>query len=369
MKLQAMKKLTLLTALATLFASLLTACTEETAPESRLRPVKHITVQSGAGAIRDRVFSGTAQSSQEADLSFKVSGTVKRVAVKVGDQLNRGDLIAELDTDTYRVELEQARAATAQSNAARRNAESEYRRVRQLYTNDNASRNELDSALADAESAKAAHNADEQSLRLAQLNLDYTRLVAEADCSVAALDIEPNENASSGQTVAQVSCGDGWEIDIAVPESLIALFQNGMPGSVQFTSVPGQAFKGRVTEVGVGTGDSTTFPVTLTLDQAPTNIRSNLAAEVTFQFANQNVNSTVFYVPSSAVLQDQNGTFVYVMEASDTPNAASISRRGVQVGEISSLGLQVLSGLVNGDRVLVAGQINAREGMLVRDSQ
>ena len=356
--------------IAGLCLGLLAGCSEEpVVQETKLRPVKFITTDQGETAIRDRVFSGTTHATQEVDLSFKVSGTVKQVAVAVGGRISKGDLIAELDSETYRVELEQARASLANANAARRNAEAEYQRVRQLYTNNNASQNELDSALASTESAKAAYNADAQSVRLAKLNLQYTQLKLKADtvCSAANVSIEPNENVTMGTTVAQVNCGDGWEVKIAVPESLIGAFQNGLRGSVQFASLRGETFDGIVTEVGTTTGGSTIFPVTLLLDGAPPIIRSGLAAEVTFQFSNHNASSDVFYLAPEVVGQDETGTFVYVIEASNVPGAAVLRRRSVDVGEISELGLEILNGLGDGERVVVAGHKSARDGLLVRD--
>ncbi|MEW8623836.1 MAG: efflux RND transporter periplasmic adaptor subunit [Candidatus Thiodiazotropha endolucinida] len=351
-----------------LLFTLMTACSEEPAKqETKLRPVKYVTIQSGADAIRDRVFSGITHAAQEAELSFKVSGTVKRVAVVVGDQVHQGDLIAELDSETYRVELEQARASLAKADATRRNAEAEYQRVRQLYTNDNASQNELDSALANAESAKAAYNADAQNVRLSKLNLQYTRLMVDADCSVADINIEPNENITAGTTVAQVNCGEGWEVKIAVPESLIGAFRTGLRGSVQFAALRGETFSGVVTEIGTATDGSTTFPVTLTLNKTPSLIRSGLAAEVTLQFTSNNGDGNRVYLAPAVVGQDESGTFVYVMEAGDTPGSAVLRRRSVEVGEISELGLEIIDGLSDGERVIVAGHKSARDGLIVRD--
>ncbi|MCU7852745.1 MAG: efflux RND transporter periplasmic adaptor subunit [Candidatus Thiodiazotropha sp. (ex Monitilora ramsayi)] len=348
--------------------TLLVGCSEEpNQKETKLRPVKYVTMHSGTAAIRDRVFSGITHAAQEADLSFKVSGTVNQVAVVVGDRVHSGDLIAELDSETYRVELEQARASLAKADATRRNAEAEYQRVRQLYTNDNASQNELDSALANAESAKAAYNADAQNVRLAKLNLQYTRLTVDTDCSVADISIEPNENVTAGATVVQVNCGEGWEVKIAVPESLIGVFRTGSHGSVQFAALRGETFSGVVTEIGTAADSSTTFPVTLSLNNTPSIIRSGLAAEVTFQFTNQNASSNRFYLTPAVVGQDESGTFVYVMEASDSPGIAILRRRSVEVGEISELGLEILNGLSDGERVIVAGHKSARDGLVVRD--
>ncbi|MEM9596434.1 MAG: efflux RND transporter periplasmic adaptor subunit [Acidobacteriota bacterium] len=352
-------------------AALLAACGEEAPPpETALRPVKSVVVESGSASIRDRVFSGTAQSAEEAALSFKVSGTVAQVPVEVGDQLRRGELIAALDRDLFNVELEQALAEEARTKATRRSAEAEYQRVRLLFTNDNASRNELDTALANAEAAKASFNAAVQTVRLARLNLGYTRLTAAEDCSVAELGAEVSENVSAGQTVARVNCGKNWEVLLAVPESLIASFADGMAGVARFPSVPGQSFEGVVSEVGVGTGDARTFPVTLSLATVPTDIRSNLAAEVTFRFpqgsSSDGAGSDRLYVPPSAALKDELGTFVFVVGAGEQ-GAAVLERRTVKAGEISELGLEVLSGLEVGERIVTAGQIHARDGMLVRE--
>ena len=88
------------------------------------------------------------------------------------------------------------------------------------------------------ESAKANRQAMAQSLQLARLNYGYTRLTADAECSVASLNMELNEKVSAGTQVAVVNCGDRWEVEIAVPESLIAAFRPDMTGTVRFDAIP-----------------------------------------------------------------------------------------------------------------------------------
>ncbi len=350
-----------------LVLGIVTGCEEEGKnTEKALRPVKAMVVHSSVSSIRNRVFSGTTNAAQEVDLSFRVGGTIKKVAMSVGDHIKRGDIIAQLDTETYRLELQQANASLAQAKANRRNAESEYQRVRQLYTNDNASRNELDTALANAESAIASYNADQQSVRLAHLNLSYTNLKAGNDCTVAEINIDSGENINAGVTAARLNCGDEWEVHIAVPESLIAAFTNGLAGTVQFASLPQQSFTAVVTEVGSTAGGGTTFPVTLELIDVHPSIRSGLAAEVTFQFTNQGTNTSRIYLPAAVVGKDELGTFVYVIKTSDTQGAAVLRRRSVEVGDISELGLEILSGLKSGDHILTAGYSTAHDGMLVQ---
>ncbi|MEM6544496.1 MAG: biotin/lipoyl-binding protein, partial [Pseudomonadota bacterium] len=94
---------------------------------------------SADASSRLRTFSGSAQTAQEVKLSFRVAGTVIAVPISVGDRVSAGSLVARLDTETYRVALEESKADVAQANASRRSDEAEYQRVRQLYAADNAS--------------------------------------------------------------------------------------------------------------------------------------------------------------------------------------------------------------------------------------
>ena len=262
------------------------------------------------------------------------------------------------------MELDQATADATSANAQRRSAEAEYQRVRQLYANDNASRNELDNALADTESAQANHDAAVQAVKLASLNLQYTELSLQKNCTIAEITIEENENVTANQRVATASCGQNWEVVIDVPESLIARFRNGLAGQVQFPSVPNTVFDGVVIEVGIGTSGQSTFPVTLSLSTAPISVRTNLAAEALFSFAD--ATSNTIYVPATAVSQDQSGTYAYVVVPSDTAGTKRLQKRLVEVGELSASGLEIVGGLAPGEQILVAGHVNARDGLLVR---
>jgi RND family efflux transporter MFP subunit len=248
----------------------------------------------------------------------------------------------------------------------RRNAESEYQRVRQLYANDNASKDELDSSLANAESAIAAYEAAVQGVRLAELNVGYTRLTTESACTIAEVLVEANENVSNGQQVITASCGDGWEVVVDVPESIIADFTVGMAGVVSFTSVQGQAFSAGVSEISIGTSSSATFPVTFVLNDIPRNIRNNLAAEVSVSLPSAGFEGEAIYLPSTAVGQDQSGNFVYVIEPQSEGSNSVLNKRSITVGQLSNAGIEVFDGLQSGEQILVAGLANARDGLVVR---
>ncbi len=344
--------------------SSLAACGGDEAPrEEQLRPVRYVMVDAGNG-IRSRSFSGVSKSSTESRTSFKVSGTVTSVPVQIGQRLQAGDLIAELDRATYDLQAQQAQASLVESQANNRRAAANYDRTKGLYANDNASLNDLESARAEAESAEAMAEAAEKSLEIAQLNASYTRLTADTDCSIASLDVEVNENVASGQQVAVVSCGDEFEVTMDLPESLIANVEIETDVTIRFGALPDEEFKGKVSEVAVASAAGTAgFPVVIRILDPSPGLRSGLAADVTFYFDTSDMDGT-FILPVSAVINGTDGTFVFIAEPS-ADGQALVQRRQVSLGELTQMGIEVVDGVNIGDRVITAGISVIRDGQRV----
>ena len=337
----------------------------EEVAEEVLRPVRYITL-SDESSLRDRSFTGISKSSRESRLSFKVSGTVINVPVQIGQRLRAGDLIAQIDSASYVLQAQQAQAALVEAEANDRRAAANYDRTKGLYANDNASLNDLESARAQAESAEAIVGSATKALEIARLNVSYTRLTAATDCSIATLDVEVNENVQSGQQVASVSCGDVYEVVVDLPESLIGSVDESTPVSIRLGSIPGEVFGGEITEVAVASGaGSAAFPVVIQITDTHPDLRSGLAADVTFQFPLGAGGGDGVVLPVTAVIRDPNGTFVFVAEPDGDDGEALVSRRPVTLGELTQSGIEVVEGLQTGDRVGTAGISVFRDGQRV----
>jgi multidrug efflux system membrane fusion protein len=347
--------------------TLLSACGgADDATEEFLRPVRYTTV-SGDSVSRERSFSGISKSSRESRLSFKVAGTVIKVPAQIGQRLERGELIAEIDPANYALQEQQAQATLVEAEANNRRAAANYERTKGLYANNNSSLNDLESARAEAESAQAVVRSAGKALEIARLNISYTRLTAAADCSIASLDVEVNENVSSGQQVAAVSCGEEFEVKLDVPESLIASVTELMSVTVRFGSIPDMVFSGQVSEVSIASSSgSAAFPVVITVMEKHPSLRSGLAAEVRFRFQTEEDQATGGAVlPVTAIIHDQNGTFVFIADVVGQSDEAIVQRREVTLGELSQSGIEVIDGLETGDRVITAGVSVIREGQRV----
>jgi RND family efflux transporter MFP subunit len=338
------------------------------APESAevLRPVRTLQVFA-AGSERVRSFTGTARSSAETRLSFRVPGTIIELPIVVGDSVAQGDLIARLDAEDFRLQLREAEAGLAQASAQAQNAQSSYSRTRDLYESGNASRADLDAALAASQSTEATVRAANQRVQLARQQLGYAVLRAPTAGATAAVFVEVNENVQAGQPIVLLASGSGIEVVIAAPEVLIARISEGDSATVEFDAIPDRRFAARVSEVGVATvGTATTYPVSLILEQAPEEVRSGMAAVASLTFTSEQ-SGGAFLVPSVAVGEDRDGRYVYVAQnAGDGSGAAVVRRRAVTVGELTAEGLEVLDGLNDGDQVVVAGVSRLSDGLRVR---
>jgi RND family efflux transporter MFP subunit len=337
---------------------------EEPVPEPVIRPVIYEEVYT-SGGYRERSFSGVATASTEWNGSFKVSGTVETVLVEVGDSLQPGQLIAQLDAYDYELQVQQAEANLAQAQANSRNATATFERIRDLFESENATQTDYDSARAADESAREAVRSAGKTLELAQRRRDFTALNAPYGGDVAEVLVNENENVSSGEVVVVMTAGARPEVTLAIPEALIGDIRRGNPVSVAFDALPGRTFAATVTEVGVAaTGMATTFPVTARLEEETPEVRSGMAADVMFRFGTGGGDAPIL-VPSAAVLEDRAGRFVYVLQSGED-GIGTAHRREVEVGEITNEGMEIRSGLAEGDLVITAGARRIVDGQQVK---
>lgn len=346
-------------------AGLAAGCGEpEPPPEPQPRQVRYVEVGGEEQQARSRVFSGISGSSQQSRLSFKVGGTLVELPIALGDRLRAGQLVARLDPFQYELEVERAEAELVRARAAERNAQATYERTKELYADNNASRGDLDNTRANAESAAAQVRSAEKLVELSKLQVSYTELRASADCTVASIAAEVNENVGSGSPVAMVNCGDALEVGSSIPESLIGELEEGQSASVTFDSLPDRSFAGTLSEIGQASQQGAAFPITVSIDDPSPELRAGLAAEVRFDFARES--RDVALVPLSAVVRGTDGTFVFLAEGGDDGSLATVMERPVEVGDLTADGVQILSGLETGDRVITAGVSVIYEGLEVR---
>jgi RND family efflux transporter MFP subunit len=305
-----------------------------------------------------------AKAGIEADLSFRVGGTVTEVNVDLGDSVRKGEVLVRLDAVDYELQVEEAEAGLAQAGAALRKSEADFDRTRALYENNNASKSELDAARAAAESARSQVDAATKRLELTQQQLAYTVLRAPADGAIAFKDVEINENVQAGDPVFMMTAGSLAEIEFAVPEIMIADVKVGLPVTVTLDALRGREFPAEIIEVGVAvTGSSATFEATARLLEEVPEVMSGMAAEVICRFQGTGSPGGLV-VPWVAVGEDREGRFVFVLEP-ESEGVGTVHRRAVTIGAIGQ-SIEILDGIEEGDFVVTAGTRRLTDGMRVK---
>ncbi len=328
-----------------------------------VRPVRYLAIANGDGSSQRR-FSGVAQAGTQSKLSFRVAGRVSEVSVRVGEQVSSGDVIATLDPSDYELQVREAQAAVAQARAQQRSAQAAFERTRALYENQNASRQDLDTARAAADSARSQVSSLGQRVQLLRRQLEYCSLRAPASGTISRVDVEPNENVTSGQVVAVLQAGERIEVRVALPGALVTKVHAEDPVKVAFADLGGKSFAGTVFEVSVAGETGASFPVTVRLGDGEKEVRAGMTADVTFQFAGKK-KSVDHRVPTTAVGEDRAGRYVFVVKK-EKDGFGTVHRRGVAVGGISSAGIRITKGIKDGDLVVVAGVSRISDGMRVK---
>ncbi|MDP8217772.1 MAG: efflux RND transporter periplasmic adaptor subunit [Candidatus Theseobacter exili] len=339
----------------------LVSCSRNETPEQKvIRPVVTIQLQEPTSG-RKISFSGTAKAALETVLSFRVSGEIRELPAKPGNKVQKGDVIAKLDTTDYELQANQSKAQLNQTEAQFKQAKAEYERSRSLYEAGNLSKSDLDGAQASFESAKAQKDANQKSLMLSRQQLKYCTLKAPVDGYISSVPVEVYTTIQAGQTIATVDSGKEMKIKTGIPEAIIGQITKGKPAVVSFESVPGTFFDATICEVGITSSESGTYSVELLLKKMDNRIKSGMVGEATFLLERSQINC--FVVPAVAIASEANGTrFVWIYQ----PSSSTVKKRTVEVGSLTTKGLEVIKGISPGDIIVIRGVHRLNESQKVR---
>ena len=317
------------------------------------RPVKTIVISDDMTGDT-RTFPAVVDAIQKADISFRVDGKIQKVLVKEGDQVKKGQILAELDPVDFTIQLKDRKASydTAKAN---------YDRARGLVEKGAISQVDHDDIRARYHTAKANLSAAEQDLL-------YTKLKANFDGYIAKRHAEKFEEVILSQTIFSLEDVSALKIKIDVPENMMILINKSNGGKrdlyAVFDNISNQQFPLTFMESSTKADPNTkTFKVTLKMDAAEDyNILPGMTATAYAEmFPNETQSMTTAAVPVSAVISDskKQATVWVVNEESMTVNPKKVTP-GIMIGNI----MQV-DGLSPGDRVVIAGASFLRNDMKV----
>ena len=214
---------------------------------------QYISAEVTQGDIEDSVLAtGVLEATKMVSVGAQVSGQVKKVYVQLGDQVEQGQLIAQIDsirqqnefkTAEASIKNQQAQLAVQQANLAK--VAAEYNRQKSMFSQDATSRAELEAALANYKTAQAQIDSINAQIEQSRLNLattkedlGYTRIVAPMDGTIVAIVTEEGQTVNANQTaptIVKLAKLDTMTIKAQISEADVMKVEQGQ--TVYFTTL------------------------------------------------------------------------------------------------------------------------------------
>ncbi len=352
-----------------------------TAKEVRTAPATAISGEA-RGAVLNA--SGYVTARRQATVSSKVTGKVVALHIEEGMQVTAGQELARLDASYVSRGLALAQAeATAASSALQetrvriRQAQLDYDRAEKLAASAIASRADADRARADLDAARARLAAQTDQLATAQRQVDLQRQNVEDLVIRAPFDgIVVSKDAQPGEMISPVSAGGGFtrtgictivdmsslEIEVDVNEAYINRVSPNQRVEAVLDAYPDWKIPAHViTAVPTADRQKATVKVRIAFDQRDQRILPDMGVKVAFITDEPATAATVaIQVPRTAIRRDGEQDIVFVVKD------GKLERRAVKVDSTTGDNARLLSGITEGEQVVVEGPAELVEGDKVK---
>lgn len=322
-------------------AIMLTGCSKKeaatAAPEKEELPL----VETDVVTVREVPLSETYTANIEAEnlnnIAPATPNRIRRILADVGDPVRRGQTLVELDAaniDQLKIQLDQI--------------ERDYNRAAELLRIGSGTQMAVEQAKAQLDAARTQY----QNAR------ENTILTSPVSGVVTARNYDPGDMSGNLPILSVGQISPAVKAMIYVTENDLTLVRRGMEAMVKFDAFPDEAFHGTVTRISPAIDPATrTFATEVTISNPKGEIKPGLFAYVTLDFGSR---SNVVVPDRAVVKQTGSGNkFVYVYKG------GKVSFNLVELGRRLDNGYEIISGVADGDSVVITGQTRLADGVSV----
>ena len=307
-------------------------------------------------AIGAEVYSGDVRARYESQLGFRVNGKIKTRKVDVGNHVEAGQIIAELDPVDLQLQVGSAGANLAAAKANRDLAQADYDRYHKLLDKHYVSQTQVDAQANALKAAQAQVQQAQAALAVASNQAEYTSLRADHAGVITALNAEAGQVIAAGQAVANLAWDGAVEVEIAVPENRIGAYKPDVPVAVEAWADSGRKLAGHVREIGAEADRITrTYRVRVSFDDAGNAPRLGQTARVYFA---DGANAGQIMIPLSALHELAGKPAVWIVDA----KTHQVKLAPVAVAAYREQGIALSSGVGTQDWIVTAGVHKLRDG-------
>lgn len=278
-------------------------------------------------------------------ISPEVTGRIVKIAVRSGQQVKQGDVLITLDAGKQQAEL-------AEQSASVRDESRKLRDMRRLVARGAITTSELEGQEATVAQAQARADA-------ARYELSLRTLLAPFDGSVSLIDLSEGALVNSGDTLLHLDELAKLRLDLAVPERYLSLLRPGMAVTATSSAWPDQSFRGVLETLDSRvSNDTQNIKARVIIPNPDGQLRPGMLLNVELSLPPQKMT----LIPAQSVEYAGEQRFVYRLE----PNG-KVKRVPVVLGDTHGEEVWVTEGLKVGDRIVVEGLVNLRDGVSVHD--
>ncbi|MDI9276986.1 efflux RND transporter periplasmic adaptor subunit [Pantoea sp. EABMAA-21] len=355
---------------------------------SRPKPNPLVTAVVRQGDIENVIAAtGKMDAIERVNVGAQVSGQVKKLYIKAGDNVSKGELIAEIDDQPQRSDLRNAQAAlsVAQADLETREAtlvrqDAQFKRLQQMIKANLVSRQDFDEAAEAWSTARAELTAQKARVIQAQIEVDkkqldlsYTRIMAPMDGTVIAIVTKQGQTVNAAQsapTIAKLAQLGTMTIKVQVSEADITNIHPGQQAWFTTFANPDKRYNATLRSIELApesvmkddalmcnsestpassTNAAIYYNALLDVPNPDNTLRISMTAQVNLL---RDTAKDALLIPVQATKKDAEGkTFVEVANKENQPE-----KRIITTGISDSVDIQVLSGLKAGEKVILATQ-------------
>jgi len=297
----------------------------------------------------------------------RVDGELVRVAVREGQMVSSGDLIAEIDPRPFQVQLEQAEAQKERDVALLENAKVDAERYRILYSQDSIPKQQLDTQIALVRQDEATVRADQAAIDNAKLQLIYTRITSPINGRIGLRQVDPGNmvHATDQGGLAVITQLQPIAVIFSIPQDNVPQVMKQLrAGRRMLVEAWDRDLKNKIS-----TGSLLTIDNQADVATGTVRFKATFANNDNALFPNQFVNARLLVdvkrkavlVPVAAVQHGPDTTFVFVVNEDDT-----VQTRNVVAGTIEAGVASIDKGLSPGETVVTEGVDKLQHGAKVQ---
>ena len=295
------------------------------------------------GVLVDSV--GSLRAVRDISVAPQIAGNIASINYKPGTVVQSGTLLFTLDSRVYKANLEKAQSELALSK-------SDYERYTPLAEKGLVPKQQL-------EQVKEKYHADLAEVKVNKAYLDQTQLTAPFTGSVGAKNVSVGDYVTAGQQVTRLVDRNNLLVNFLIPAEYLSRLENGQQVIVTVPQQGDPSFVGQVNYIAPEVDDKThSITVQASIDNKTLDLTPGLFVRVKLKI---DAGEQALLVPQNAVILQNNKHVVYVVE-----NGRAYSK-AVITGKIIGDKISITTGLSAGDSVVVVGQQQLRNGMMVHE--